>query len=751
MGFCRVILRGSLETFSNQELQTLTYSIPEELKESLAIGSLVLVPFRNRKENALVIDIYNSLSQDESNFKIREIEELLSLDLYSQELVNLIQFVAEYYSASYSEVLETIIPSQFLPKLNKTIQLTDLTTNNSEPNPIINSLQNSRKKNLSWSRLKSLSNLDSDNFKKEIKKLIQKKIIKITYENKNKKQKKSENHADKYSSNQAHGPHVLNPEQAEAFKLIKAKLQSQSEILIHGVTGSGKTEIYLHTMKEVLTNNQSIIFLVPEIALAPQLIERIIERFGTEDVLIWHSALSNKEKEHTLEKLQESSPKIIVGARSAIFCPVKNLGLIIIDEEHENSYKQESPAPRYNARLVASKRAEINNCPVIYGSATPSLELYYKAKSPNYPNYHLLTLSKRVMDRNMPEVCIIDMREEFNHGNKSIFSKQLKNKIDEALSQKEQIILFLNKRGSASHVFCRNCGFVYKCQNCDSKIVYHSDKKILLCHYCNYSEEHPKQCPQCHASTIKFFGLGTQKLEEETKRIFPEAKVGRLDSDNSKIKGNYFSIWNSFKNGEIDILVGTQMIAKGFDLPKLTVVGVVFADANFSQIDYAADERSFQLLTQVAGRAGRAERPGSVVFQTYQPDKEIILNAQNHNYLRFYDQEIQMREELGFPPFGQLIKFLFSSEQEDLSIASANDFHEEIFDYCHKENISLMGPCPALISKVNNKYRYHIIAKIPGTNEKACSELKQAFLKFRNNNKSKDVNILIDVDNVSLY
>ncbi len=750
MGFCRVILSGSLETFSNQGLQTLTYSIPEELKDQLVIGSLVSVPFRSRKENALVIDKYNSLSSEEEKFKIRDIDDLISSNLYSQELVEVINFVAEYYCCSYTEVLDAILPSRIVPKANKIVKLVNPETID---HPLLEVLNKGRGKQLSWARLQLLSGLDAKELKSQISKLRQKNLIEIVYENKKPREKKQENHLESYSLTQNTKLFDLSSEQASALDYISPKLNSYSEFLIHGVTGSGKTEIYLRLIDQVLQAGKSSIFLVPEISLAPQLLERIAERFGEDKVLIWHSALSNAEKEYTYARLQEDDPKIVVGARSAIFCPVKKLGLIIIDEEHENSYKQDTPAPRYNAKLVASKRSEINNCPVIYGSATPSLEIYYKASSDKFPNNHLITLENRVLNIAMPEVKVIDMKEEFNNANKSIFSRYLKDQITERLAKNEQVILFLNKRGSASHVFCRNCGFIYKCKHCDSKTVYHADKALLLCHHCGYSEGHPKECPECKSNAIKFFGLGTQKLEDETRRIFPEAKIARLDSDTSKIKNAYLSIWNDFRAGRTNVLIGTQMIAKGLDFPNLTLVGVVFADTNFSQLDYNADERSFQLLTQVAGRAGRADKPGMVVFQTYQPDKDVIIDAQKQDYRDFFSKEILIREEFKYPPFGKVIKFLFSSEEEHTAIAKANDFHELIFDRCNLRGIALLGPCPALIAKIKNKYRYHIIAKIPMEKgfEADIEYLKESFKTFRTETKSENFNFLIDIDNISLY
>ncbi len=768
MSFCKIVLTNSSQTFSYHG--SLSYAIPEDLEDKLAIGSLVLVPYRNQKENGLIIDIYNELTEEEKSFNIREIEDLISENFsFNSELINLIKFVSRYYACSYSEVFSSVLATGLISKPEKLISLKQKDNIEAEDNIIIQALRKARGNQAKWARLKTLTQLPESQLKKELRKLQNKGLVEVQYSSASKSNKpKTNDPLDKLKALEAGAIPTLTEEQAVALDYIRKNITEEklaSKFLIHGVTGSGKTEIYLRLMEDCFTRNQSTIFLVPEIALAPQLTERIIQRFGQEHVLIWHSALTQSEREFSFQEIIAGEPKIIVGARSAIFAPVKNLGLVIIDEEHENSYKQDSPAPRYHARLVAEKRCELNNCPLVLGSATPNIETYYKALN-KIDNYHLLKLKKRVFDNALPKVTIIDMREEFNNANKSIFSRLLRSNIEAALSRKEQIILFLNKRGAASHVFCRNCGFVYKCSHCDSKTVYHSDRKLMICHHCGFNEAHPNQCPECDSKAIKFFGLGTQKLEDEVKQAFPEARVRRLDSDVSKIQNNYLNTWNDFRDGNLDILIGTQMIAKGLDNPNLTLVGVISADSNFSQLDYLADERGFQLLTQVSGRAGRKDKPGLVVFQSYQPEREVLLDAQQQNYEVFYTKEIEMRQILKYPPFSKLIRFLVTSENEVQAINTANELHKLTCDLLETlelsienldssqglSSISILGPCPALVSKINNKYRYHLVIKIPlMDNDKDIQLIEALKGMFLSRKKANDVTVTIDIDSVSLY
>lgn len=757
MNFCKIILLNSKQKFP-KALNCLTYSIPDYLKtkaenQELKIGSFATVPIRDQKEIGLIIDIFEKLDNEDQGFKIKEIEDLVSTDIIiSLDLIELIKFISEHYCCTYSEVLSAAIPAGLIRKPEIEAQLTDPSI--SLDHPVIRALSKARKNKAKFSRLKVLTKMPSNELKKELRKLEAKQLIKIEIRiTKKRVNKNLVNPLEKLRSLDPSLIPDLTKDQSKVLDYIQKT--GEAKFLIHGVTGSGKTEIYLRMIEETFSKNKSTIFLVPEISLAPQLIERIAQRFGDENVLIWHSALSLSEREYTWNELSTGLPKVIVGARSAIFAPVDNLGLIIIDEEHENSYKQESPAPRYHARLAAQKRAEYSKSPIIYGSATPSVELYYKAKSDEFPDFHLLEMNKRVFNNPLPEVKIVDMREEFLAGNKTVFSKILREKIETALNRKEQIILFLNKRGSASHVFCRTCGYVYQCPDCDTKMVFHSDVALMICHHCGHKEEHPKECPQCQMPTIKFFGLGTQKLAEEAKRAFPTATISRLDSDVSRIKNNYIKVWNDFRDGSSDILIGTQMIAKGLDIANLTTVGVISADSSFSQLDYLAEERGFQLLTQVAGRAGRHDKPGSVVFQTYQPDRVVLHHSKEQDYAKFYKDQIIEREDFIYPPYSTLVRFTSAAEDQVQAIEVINKFHELICSDPDLSGLECLGPSPCMLSRINKKFRYHLLLKIPSManldslkHKARLQKLKELYLNFK---KPKDLSFTIDVDNISLY
>ena len=755
MRYCKIALTNSSQIFSDRQASLesglLSYAIPEEIHEEIAVGSMVLVPFRNQKENGLVIDIYES-SPEEHKFKVRNIlETIFPKGFIAEELVELIKFTAEYYACAYSEVINAVFPKTILKKPEKIVSL--INPECQEDNPVINALKKARKNQAKWQRLKTLAGLGEKDLKKEITKLKNKQFVQVEFQKAELKTNKISNPLDKLDSDQEQKEFKYTDEQQAVIETMNG-FSGSNKFLLHGVTGSGKTEVYINQIQKTLDQGKSTIFLVPEISLAPQLSERLAQHFGKDNIYVWHSALSISEKKNTFEALLNDEAKIIVGARSAIFTPVKNIGLIVLDEEHENSYKQEEPNPRYHTHKVAIKRSELNNCPIIFGSATPSVDLYYKASNEEYPDYHLLELKKRVFDNPLPEVKIIDMRKEFNNGNKTVFARELREAITEALEQKEQVILFLNKRGTASHVFCRNCGYVYNCSNCDSKTVYHQDKQKLICHYCSYEEPHPVDCPECGAATIKFFGLGTQKLEEETKKAFPEARVARLDSDNARQDNNYLKVWQDFKNQDIDMVIGTQMIAKGLDLDNLNTVGVISADANLSQLDYKADERSFQLMTQVAGRAGRRQKQGKVFFQSYQPENETLIFSKSHDYKAFYEKEIALRKFLAYPPFATILRFRAVNEKESAAIDAANSIHKNVYavlenNKIDQDQISIMGPCPSLIARMNNKFRYHVVIKVKSSTKsyELLRALKSSFLSM----PIQTATTTIDVDNISLY
>ncbi len=751
MGLCKVIIANPKQSFAfTQELTSLTYNIPESLAQSLEPGSLVMVPLRNSKENALVIE--TSSHEENPSYKIRDVEELIIKQLYPRDLLELIKYTADYYAASYTEVVSSILPANLLAKPISQLQATkdyDTAALDADLQALYLTIAKSRGGRLRYSRLKLLSKLDEPTLKKLLAKLIKLGAISSSQTLTKSRYKSIANPISELSlSEESSSIPELTEDQANAIaKIHSCRHQAAVKFVLHGVTGSGKTEIYLRLLDETIKQNKSAIVLVPEISLAPQMISRISARINPDRIVVWHSALTKTERQYTWDKIlaarESGEALIVVGARSAIFAPVGDLGLIVVDEEHENSYKQDSPAPRYHACHLAARRAELaQDCQVIYGSATPSVELYYKALSEAYPDYHLLELPQRVNATQLPQVEIVDMREELAAANRGIFSRKLKTAVETALANQEQVILFLNRRGAASHVFCRTCGHVYNCPDCSAKIVYHSNLRRMICHHCGHQEAHPSQCTACGMQTIKFFGLGTQKLEEETIKTFPQARIARLDSD---VSSDYLDILRRFKKREIDILIGTQMIAKGLDLPQLSTVGVVAADTNFMQLDYQAEERGFQLLTQVAGRAGRHSTDGLVIFQTYQPERITLQDASRQDYKDFYTKEIEDREALLYPPFSTIVRFIFAADSEQDTIEAANNFHSALIDLGYSGEI--LGPSPCLLSKLKTKYRYHLVAKALKPSD--LEQLKLAYKQYRS--KLKDIGFLIDVGSISLY
>ncbi|MBD8003969.1 primosomal protein N' [Bacillus norwichensis] len=536
-------------------------------------------------------------------------------------------------------------------------------------------------------------------------------------------------------------PLPLTNEQQTAMKPILQSIEQQSHetFLLYGVTGSGKTEVYLQAIQEVIKQGKEAIVLVPEIALTPQMVERFKGRFGS-DVAVLHSRLSIGEQYDEWRKIQKKEVKVVVGARSAIFAPFEHLGIIIIDEEHESSYKQEE-IPRYHARDVAIKRGEYHQCPVILGSATPSLESFARAQK---GVYHLLTLSKRMNDRAMPPVSVVDMREELRSGNRSMFSTELFERIKDRLQKKEQTVLFLNRRGHSTFIMCRDCGYVMQCPHCDISMTYHRSSNEMKCHYCGFQTGVPTECPECSSNHIRYFGMGTQKVEEELVKLLPEARIVRMDVDTTTRKGAHERILEHFQSGKADILLGTQMIAKGLDFPNITLVGVLSADTTLHLPDFRAAEKTFQLLTQVSGRAGRHELLGEVVVQTYTPEHYSIQLAAMQDYQRFYNEEMSMRKIGSYPPFYYLA--LVTVIHEDL--LQVVTVTEKISSFL-KSNISkeaiLLGPVASPIPKINNRYRYQCLIKYK--REPNLFSALRKILEHYNPQTSRDgLSITIDIN-----
>ena len=536
---------------------------------------------------------------------------------------------------------------------------------------------------------------------------------------------------------------ILTTEQENILSTLENSFNRKEKqtFLLHGVTGSGKTEIYLHIMEKILQEQKEAILLVPEISLTPQMVERFKGRFGPL-VAVLHSQLSHGEKYDEWRRILHGKAKIAVGARSAIFAPFKNLGLIIIDEEHESSYKQEEN-PKYHARDIALWRKEYHHAMVILGSATPSLESYYKALE---KKYQLLELPKRVRGRKLPEVHVVDMKEELALGNRTMFSTLLKEKIEDRISKKEQIVLFLNRRGYSTFVMCRSCGYVMQCPHCEISLTYHHNNQTLRCHYCGYTKLEPKICPECGSKQIRYFGTGTQKVEEELAKVFPGVRVIRMDVDTTSTKGAHEKLLNAFKNQQGDILLGTQMIAKGLDFPKVTLVGVIAADTMLKLPDFRAAERSFQLLTQVSGRAGRHELEGDVVVQTYIPEHYSVEFASKHDYSSFFGKELKNRQALNYPPFKQLILIQFSHPDLTMVMKASERFVREIKRSLSEETkVEILGPVASPISRLKDRYRFQCMIKYNDESD-IITRIHQEMNKTQEEIKDRQLLISVDVD-----
>jgi primosomal protein N' (replication factor Y) len=570
-------------------------------------------------------------------------------------------------------------------------------------------------------------------------------------------------------------PKALTSAQAYALERI-TDLDGFASVLLHGVTGSGKTEVYLQAIAPILQQGKSALVLVPEIGLTPQLTDRFRARFGNK-VCVYHSALSDGERYDTWRQMIAGEPQVVIGTRSAVFAPLPKLGLIVLDEEHDSSFKQDQPAPTYHARTVATWRAELENCPLVLGSATPSLETWVNIREQanqivgaglednlsgkqitfpqnppssetiQNPKSHYLSLPERIQSRPMPPVEIVDMRQELQQGNRSIFSRSLQSALQQLQEQEQQGILFIHRRGHSTFVSCRSCGYVVECPNCDVSLSYHytheGATELLRCHYCNYTRMHPRNCPECSSPYLKFFGSGTQRVAQELAKAFPQLRLIRFDSDTTRTKGAHRTLLTRFANGEADLLVGTQMLTKGLDLAQVTLVGVVSADGLLNLADYRAAERAFQTLTQVAGRAGRGDDPGRVIIQTYSPQHPVIQAVQRHDYESFTQAELEQREALNYPPYGHLILLRLSG----LDAAEVEKVAEELADRLGGggSEYEILGPAPASIMRVARRYRWQILLKFPPNVPVELPNLTELRAIC-----PKDVSLTIDVDPLNM-
>lgn len=538
---------------------------------------------------------------------------------------------------------------------------------------------------------------------------------------------------------------TLTQEQNLAINIIEPSIKNNQHkvFLVHGVTSSGKTEIYLRVIEKCINSDKTAIMLVPEISLTTQTIERFIGRFGAEHIAVLHSRLSLGERYDEWMRIKNGKVKIVIGARSGIFAPLSNIGAIILDEEHETTYKSDM-TPKYDTIEVAIKRAELNKAVVLLGSATPSLVSFYKA---DIGEYERIVLKERFNKAPLPLVEIVDMRDELKNGNKTIFSVSLYQEMKKCLEESRQIILFLNRRGYSTFVSCRSCGYVMKCNECGISLTYHKSDNKAVCHFCGYSERLQVTCPSCKGKYFKQFGTGTEKVEEVAKEMFPEYIVDRLDLDSTKKKGSMDKILNNFKKGKTNILIGTQLVSKGLDFENVGLVGIVSADISLNIPDFRSSERTFQLITQSAGRAGRGDKPGRVIIQSYSPNHYSITSAKDHDYETFYKTESIIRKQLDYPPYCILIQIILSAQDDKNAYLGSMKVYKEFIDRAgDSERKNILGPHPAPMNKINGYYRYQLLFKcIPEKRNDYSKIINEIKLEI-STNKNAIYNIAIDIN-----
>lgn len=760
------------------DTKTFSYLIPDELYDLMQPGIPVLVPFGNKgATNGFVVGFSNYLPEHIKAKSIYEV--LDDESLFDLEYLKLLEWTANYYCCSLQSVIDAAIPSSLLSKTKRVAYLAEKEVQDLNKNQqrIFDFL--SEKDNYNVKTLQKKTKIPSAKFYSAMRQLKDKGILEVKTLMEEKSVHKTEKYVKLMpdcSKNgltkqrtkiietlEAHSEEIklselaktagstaatikkmaeislleifekkvfrnpanifkkeenkdffkLTNHQQEAFAKITSDMaKGDSEpILLYGITGSGKTEVYMHALREALKQNKSAIILAPEILLASQLAMKFAARFGAENVAIWHSSISEGEKFDVWKKLRSGEIKIVVGARSGIFAPVKDLGLIIIDEEHESSYKQTSPAPRYNAKTIAVQRARRTGATVILGTATPDVTTFFRAKNTE----KVVMLPERIGSSGLAQVSIVNMQDEVRDGNKSIFSRILKKALIQTFAAEKQAILLINRRGFSTYGQCSNCGFTPKCKSCEIPLILHKTSNKLRCHYCSYEIDVYDICPSCFNNTLRYFGMGTQRVEEIFRKEFPQINVKRIDSDIMSKKNLHIQLLEEFSQGETDVLIGTQMIAKGLDVANVTLVGVINADSLFNIPDFRGTERGFQLLTQVAGRAGRGDFRGRVYFQTYEPDFFAVNHAKKQDFISFYNYEIQARNEHSYPPFSNIIRFIISSKAEIKAIKFASDISYRLKLLTNQkgltERLEVLGPTRCIIARIKDEYRFHILIK----------------------------------------
>ncbi len=674
--------------------RSFTYLIPETLKETLKIGMKVVVPFGYTIINGFVINIINETKTEDLKEIISITNEEFSLN---KELLELGKYLKETTLCTLITAYNTMFPSSMKVKdIKHNYNLYNTYLKLKDKNKALLFLKNNKralkKQELITRLLNNEEILKNEYNLAVIKPLIEERIIQLHQETRyriNKNISKNEKP-------------ILTLEQKNGVEAVD--LTKNETYLIHGVTGSGKTEVYMNLIEKVIKNNKTAIMLVPEITLTTQIVNRFYSRFGNE-VAIFHSALSDGEKHDEYKKIAKGEVKVVVGTRSAVFVPLENIGIIVIDEEHSTNYKQDY-TPRYHALDIAKKRAETHNAPLVLGSATPSLETYARASK---GVYKLINLTTRIGNSKLPKITLIDMAPEYKKRN-MIISEKLNESIIEKLNKKEQIMLFLNRRGFTTIVTCKNCGFTFKCPHCEITLTYHKTSNNLRCHYCGYTLLNPKTCITCQEDALTSYGLGTEKLEQEIKEKYPKARIVRMDADTTTKKGSHENIITMIENEEVDIILGTQMISKGLDFPKVTLVGVINADDSLNIPDFRSGEYTFSLLSQVSGRAGRSNLPGEVIIQTFNEEDKTLNFVKNNNYLELYKYEMNVRRMLKYPPYFFITSIKITSKDYNEASKEATNTANYLKRIL-SNNVIILGPTTASMFKIKNVYRFQIVLK----------------------------------------
>lgn len=706
--------------------QTFTYKVPERLLGKLKKGMKVLIPFGQTKINGFVTNIKDECSVDNLKEIINITDEAFTLN---DELMSLGVYLKETCLCTQISAYQAMLPASMKVKTINTNyqQYDEYVSLNTDPKDYIEKHKTARKQIELLTDIQKRDLIPKTEVSSAIARILENEgLVKII------KKPKYRINAEKNEHNV-----TLTEEQQEvANKVINSKGKSET-FLLYGITGSGKTEVYLNIIDNIIKEGKTALLLVPEISLTTQIIKRFYNHFGS-SVAVFHSALSDGEKYDEYHKIMDKKVSVVVGTRSAIFTPLENIGVIIIDEEHSSNYKQENN-PRYNAKDVALWRSKYHSCPVVLGSATPSLESMARAQKGVFT---LLTLQNRIGKAKLPEITIVDMKEEYQKGNSTI-SETLDKEIKEALNNNKQVMLFLNRRGFNTFVTCRNCGYTYKCPNCDITLTYHKTSNNLRCHYCGYTLLYNGICPECKEKALTSLGLGTEKLEEEIKIKYPEAKVLRMDADTTTRKGSHEKYIQMIENGEVNIIVGTQMISKGLDFPNVTVVGVINADESLNIPDFRSGEYTYSLLSQVSGRAGRKNGDGKVILQTFNKDNETLNLVKQNNYKGLYTYEMNIRRELKYPPYFYITTIKIASKDYDEASKEAT----KACTYLRKnlENTYILGPTTARMFKVKNIYRFQIILKYKNF-DKIKEALTQLDTIYKTNTK-----VNIEIDNNPCY